>query len=189
MSGSANLIVDTARKLMSERGYAAVSYADIAERIPLRKPSIHHHFPTKASLVVTVLQQYRSQLIETTEKLDSEFSNALDKLKFIADRWELCIQEGSESFCVVTLLGAELPSLPPEVGNEVKSYFDFLGTWLAKTFAHGRQAGNLSFQASPRVEAEGFIATLHGAMLSARVYGGCSVYHDVMESTFRRLST
>jgi TetR/AcrR family transcriptional repressor of nem operon len=188
MSDSANLIVKTAHKLMSERGYSAFSYADIAERIPLRKPSIHHHFPTKASLVVTVLQQYRGQLIRATERLDNEFSNPLDRLRSIANRWETCIRDRSESFCVVTLLGAELPALPPEVGNEVKFYFGHLGSWLTKVFTEGRRSGSLSFQGSPRIEAEGFIATLHGAMLSARVYDDCSVYHDVMKSTLNRIS-
>ena len=185
----ADLIVKTAHDLIVECGYSAFSYADIAERVALRKPSIHHHFPTKVSLVVEVLRQYRGQLAQTTERLDHEFPNPLNRLKWVAQRWETCIQNQSESFCVATLLAAELPVLPQEVGVEVRHYFDHLSKWLESTFAQGRKAKRIFFRDKPRVEAQNFIALVHGAMISARVYGNCAVYQDVMRSTLNRLST
>jgi len=183
---TANLILETAHNLIAQRGYSGFSYADIAQVVAIRKPSIHHHFPTKASLVVEVLKRYREKLVQTTERLDHEFSNPLDRLKWIIQRWETCIRDRSESFCIATLLAAELPALPQEVGTEVRHYFDHLGEWLESTFAQGRR---IFFHGTPRVEAQSFMASVHGAMLSARAYGECKVYQDITLSTLKRLST
>jgi len=57
---------------MMERGYSAFSYADISAAVEIKKPSIHHHFPTKAGLVVAVLKAHRERLIQGTEMIDSQ---------------------------------------------------------------------------------------------------------------------
>ena len=44
-------ILDIAQSLVVAGGYNGFSYADISDAIGIRKPSIHHHFPTKAELV------------------------------------------------------------------------------------------------------------------------------------------
>lgn len=189
MSEMADLIVKTAHKLIADRGYSAFSYADIAQTVAIRKPSIHHHFPTKVSLVVEVLRRYRVQLAHRAEALEHEFSNPLDRLRQIVQHWETCIEDQSESFCVATLLAAELPGLPQEVGAEVRHYFEDLGKWLERTFAQGRRTGHIFFHGTPRSEAQSFIALFHGAMLSARAYGNCGVYKEITQSTLKRLST
>src|SRR5258707_7828696 len=53
---TAERILKVAEALMIERGYSAFSYADISEAVEIKKPSIHHHFPTKAGLAAAVLQ-------------------------------------------------------------------------------------------------------------------------------------
>jgi TetR/AcrR family transcriptional repressor of nem operon len=188
-SETANLILQTAQKLIVERGYFAFSYADIAQTVAIRKPSIHHHFPTKAALVVEVLKRYREQPAHTTAALDHKFYSPLDRLRSVVQHWETCIKDQSESFCVATLLAAELPVLPQEVGAEVRHYFDDLGEWLESTFAEGRRTGCLFYHDAPQVEAQSFIVLFHGAMLSARAYGDCGVYQDVTQSALNRLST
>ena len=73
-------------------------------------------------------------------------------------------------FCVCALLASELPALPPEVAVEVRAYFQFLSGWLTGVIERGAEQGTLTISAAPRVEAEAFMATVHGAMLSARAY-------------------
>ena len=52
-------ILASARAFIIGGGYNAFSYADISAVVGIRKPSIHHHFPTKAGLVRTLVRQYR----------------------------------------------------------------------------------------------------------------------------------
>src|SRR5882757_2805142 len=63
---TAERILKVAEALMIERGYSAFSYADISEAVEIKKPSIHHHFPTKAGLAAAVLKSHREKTIEGT---------------------------------------------------------------------------------------------------------------------------
>ena len=48
-------IVDEARELFRNRGYAGMSMQDLAERVGLKKPSLYTRFASKESLVPEVL--------------------------------------------------------------------------------------------------------------------------------------
>jgi TetR/AcrR family transcriptional repressor of nem operon len=41
---------------------------------------------------------------------------------------------------------------------------------------------------APQVEAEIFMATVHGAMLSARAYGDTSIFGSIMDPQLERMS-
>lgn len=90
-------------------------------------------------------------------------------------------------FCVCALLASELPALPPEVAVEVRAYFQFLSQWLTGVIERGAEKGTLAISASPRVEAEAFMATVHGAMLSARAYGDASTFGMILTPTLQKL--
>src|ERR1700727_1314322 len=111
----AERILKTAEALMIERGYSAFSYADIAEAVEIKKPSIHHHFPTKAGLAAAVLRAHREKTIEGTEQLDRQIKDPWKRLSAYVQFWERCIRGRTVPFCVAALMGAELPSLPDEV--------------------------------------------------------------------------
>lgn len=52
---TAQRILDTAQDLIRHRGYSAFSYADIADRVGIRKASIHYHFAAKEDLVLSLI--------------------------------------------------------------------------------------------------------------------------------------
>src|ERR1700761_8437182 len=142
----AERILKTAEALMIERGYSAFSYADISEAVQIRKPSIHHHFPTKAGLATAVLKAHREKLVEATVQLDLQIQNPLKRLQAYVQHWEGCIRGKTVPFCVAALMGAELPSLPPEVQVEVHLHFAALSEWLERTLKAGAAAGVIRLQ-------------------------------------------
>ncbi|RZL89198.1 MAG: TetR/AcrR family transcriptional regulator, partial [Variovorax sp.] len=46
----------------------------------------------------------------------------------------------------------------------------------------------IALRDTPRVEAEIFMAAVHGAMLSARAYGDTAIFATVMDAQLARLS-
>src|ERR1700749_3500191 len=175
----AERILKTAEALMIERGYSAFSYADIAEAVEIKKPSIHHHFPTKAGLAVAVLRVHRENTIAGTEALDRQIADPWKRLQAYVHYWEGCIRGGTVPFCVAALMAAELPSLPEEVQTEVRLHFKSLGEWLERTLKAGVKAGVIKLQDSAATEAQTLMAIVHGAMLSARATGDCEVFKTV----------
>jgi TetR/AcrR family transcriptional repressor of nem operon len=186
-SDTANRILDSAQHLIVTRGYNAFSYADIAEVVSVSKPSIHFHFATKAQLVRQLLLRYRDQVKLNLEHLSTTLSDPVAQLRAFASYWENCIRDNSASFCLCAMLASELHALPPEVAAEVKLYFDDFGAWLTATLKKGAAQGQLHLPRGAQVEAESFMASAHGAMLSARVYGDADVYARIVGGTIDRL--
>jgi len=58
---TADRILDSAQTLVQVRGYNGFSYADISAELSITKPSIHHHFPTKAALAEALIARYRER--------------------------------------------------------------------------------------------------------------------------------
>ena len=185
---TAERILDAANTLLIDRGYSAFSYADIAETVNLRKAIIHHHFPSKAGLVVAVLQRHRARISAGIKALDDEIENPLVRIRNYFRYWEGCIEGRTFSFCIGALLGAEMPSLPEEVQAEVRSHFSMLTEWFERTLRAGSKARAVQLQSTVATEAQMLIAVLHGAMLSARATGSCDVFRSLSQSALNRIS-
>ena len=84
------------------------------------------------------------------------------------------------------LLAGELPILPEDVAIEVRAYFRFLSDWLASVLAEGMRQGTIQSAYTPQVEAEVFMATVHGAMLSARAYGDGTMFGTIASAQLTR---
>ncbi|MBB5056670.1 TetR/AcrR family transcriptional repressor of nem operon [Granulicella aggregans] len=186
---TADRILQTAKSLISDRGYSAFSYADISEAVHISKASIHHHFPTKAILVVSVLKAHRDGLVQATQSLTQQVKDPLSRLEAYVNHWEGCIRNNNEPFCIAALLAAELPSLPEEVRHEVQQHFLELSGWIRSTLEEGVSKKKLKLQGTPEDEAQTFMALVHGAMLSARALGSCEVFQAVTNTALQRIST
>lgn len=187
LSGKAEEILARAHCLVVAGGYNGFSYADIADAVGIRKASIHHHFPTKADLVGTLVSRHRDAAIAGFEQLELAGSPR-EQLRIYADHWKACIGDASMPFCVCALLASELPALPPGVAAEVKAYFRLFSAWLTSVMERGHNAGALTLTYSPRIEAESFMATVHGAMLSARAYDDPAIFGIITDPLIHRLS-
>jgi TetR/AcrR family transcriptional repressor of nem operon len=187
-SSTADDILACARSLIVAGGYNGFSYADIAQVVDIRKPSIHHHFPSKADLIRTLVSRYREEAEAGLAQLETHVSDPAEQLRAYLGFWEKCIADASLSFCVCALLASELPMLPEAVASEVKAHFRFLSAWLTSVLERGVQQGRLHFTSAPSVEAEAFMATVHGAMLSARAYGDPKMFAIVTAPLLDRLS-
>jgi len=181
-------ILASARNLIMSGGYNGFSYADISEVVGIRKASIHHHFPSKVDLVRELVKRYREDGQASVAALEQNVPDALDVLKIYANHWAKCIEDASRPYCVCALLASELPSLPPEVATEVTVFFRFISSWLTSVMERGSRQGTLNLTSEPHVEAEAFLATVYGAMLSARAYGKPEVFATILQPALSRLT-
>ena len=188
LTSTSDAILNCARNLIMAGGYNGFSYADIAGVVGIRKPSIHHHFPSKVDLVRTLVARYREEAQAGIATMDRHVPDPLDQLRAYAGYWEACITDASASFCICALLASELPILPEAIALEVRAHFRGLSTWLASVLERGAQQGRLHFNGAAAVEAEMFLATVHGAMLSARAYGDPQMFGAIVTPLIDRLT-
>jgi TetR/AcrR family transcriptional regulator, transcriptional repressor for nem operon len=188
LSTTSDDILACARSLIVAGGYNGFSYADIADVVGIRKASIHHYFPSKVDLVRTLVARYREEAEAGMANLERQVSDPLELLRFYTGYWQTCIADASAPFCVCALLASQLPVLPEEVGLEVRAHFRSLSAWLTSVLERGARHGQLQLMSSPRAEAEAFMATVHGAMLSARAYGDPKIFGGVTGRLLGRLA-
>jgi TetR/AcrR family transcriptional repressor of nem operon len=181
-------IVSCAQALLGSGGYNGFSYADIAASVHISKPTIHHYFPTKADLVQTVIRRYRKQARDGIAAMERTIPGAGDRLQAYTGYWEACINDGTASLCVCAMLAAEMPAIPGVVADEVRAHFLDLTAWLAKVLEEGASAGAFHLRGTPEAEAMALMATVHGAMLSARAYRDPGVFKTIIRPSLTQLA-
>jgi AcrR family transcriptional regulator len=73
-------MIDTAEAVFAERGYAAASMDDIAERVGVSKPMLYEYFNSKEGLLLGCIRQSRTALREVTEQATMGATSAQDAL-------------------------------------------------------------------------------------------------------------
>ena len=187
LSPKAAEIALCAQSLLATRGYNGFSYADISEAVRISKASIHHHFPSKAELVQTVLRRYRAQGRAGLAALEKQVTDPLARLHAYTGYWGACIRDGSSAFCICAMLGSELSAVPELVADEVRGHFLDLAAWLTSLLEQGAAKGIFKLRAAPESEAMALMATVHGGMLAARVYGDAEVFATIVQQCVRQL--
>jgi TetR/AcrR family transcriptional repressor of nem operon len=74
------LLLQEAETLMRTRGFAAFSYADLSQRIGIRKASIHHHFPTKEALAGALIDGYLAKFEKALDEILEQEARAKNRL-------------------------------------------------------------------------------------------------------------
>lgn len=181
-------IITCARALIVAGGYNGFSYADIAEVVGVRKASIHYHFPTKVDLVRTLLQRYHEEFESGIADMENHFPDPMDRLRAYIGFWAGCIDDPSTAFCVCALLASEIPLLPQDIAQELKLHFQALSAWLTSILTQAADQGQIVLTGPAHAEAETLMATVHGAMLSARAYGDTEVFRVITDALLKRLT-
>ncbi|MEP9354657.1 TetR/AcrR family transcriptional regulator [Xanthobacter sp. KR7-65] len=188
-SSTSTDILDCARALIIAGGYNGFSYANIAEVIGIRKASIHHHFPTKLDLVCTLVSRYRAEAAKGLATLEQAIPDPLEQLRAYSGYWEACIADAQRPFCLYALLATQIPVLPEPLVLEIRAYFHVLSGWLTQVLQRGVQQGIFHLAGEAKAEAEIFMASVHGAMLSARAYGDPRVFGAIVNPMIQRLAS
>ncbi|MVW71512.1 TetR/AcrR family transcriptional regulator [Bordetella sp. 15P40C-2] len=189
LSPRASEIAAHTKILLAAGGYNGFSYADLSERVHIGKASIHHHFPSKADLVLTVVAMHREQFRAGVTALDQKLGDPLARLQGYVDYWSQCIRDGSPSMCICTMLAAEAPIIPQEITDEVRRYFEDLIGWLARVLEEGATAGQFHLRESALSEARAFMSIVHGAMLTARAMGNPEAFKSICQAAMARLKS
>ncbi len=167
LSATAERVVDAAEGLVQLRGYNGFSYDDVASLVGIKKPSIHHHFPTKAELVAVVTQRYTHRFRTALVAIEGQHAQAPERLRAYAGLFEQTFAQ-NRRLCVCGMLGTEAESLPDRVNAEVQAFFRINLDWLGAVLANGQHQGTVRAKVPAPQLAEAFFCALEGAMVLCR---------------------
>lgn len=164
-------ILRISKELIQELGSNGFSYQDIANKLKIKKASIHYYFPQKKDLLLELVLHYKQALIEFLDQIDREEKSVKKKL----ERYLLMYQEQAKQnkqICLCGVLAGEIMTLPKNLKREVQLFFEVHENWLRKIIDDEDQAREI-------------VAALQGALVISRL----SPTSNYMESTIRSLKT
>ncbi|WP_337153625.1 TetR/AcrR family transcriptional regulator [Pseudomonas protegens] len=134
-------LLTSAEILLRTKGYAAFSYADLAEDIGIKKASIHHHFPTKEGMAIAIVESYLFRFKKQLNAINDENIGVVDRLNAFALMFAHSSENGMLPLCGA--LAAELLALPESLKAITKDFFEIHLTWLQDNIKHGQVLGEL----------------------------------------------
>ncbi len=185
--GTRTRILDVAERLVQERGFNAVSYADIAADLRLTKPALHYHFPGKAELGTALLTRYTERFSAALATLDTTRRGAVAKLDGYATLYLDVLRE--DRMCLCGMLAAEYRTLPQPMQQVVLTFFVANESWLETVLDAGRDAGELQFTGTSRDTARMIISCLEGAMLVARPFADTARFSTAATNLLASITT
>jgi AcrR family transcriptional regulator len=63
VSETAERLMDLGRGTYPHAGYGGFSFRDLAAEISIKSASVHHHFPTKATMTAAVARRYGDRFL------------------------------------------------------------------------------------------------------------------------------
>ena len=159
--GTRDALIDAAEKLMRTKGYAAFSYANLAEAVGIKKASIHHHFPTKEGLGVAIVENYMARLREEFERIEVDHRNVAGRLDAFFRTFRASSGGGLLPLCGA--LAAEMAALPSDLQTLTRRFFDMQLRWLTKILEKGVANGEIPLGRGARQKAFQLLSVLEGA--------------------------
>ena len=164
--------VDTKSALLAEAetlvrtvGYTAFSYADLSERVGIRKASIHHHFPTKEALGNALIDGYLARFTKDLEQLSERRIDVKGKLTAYGEFFSAGMRDGLMPLCGA--LAADAAYLPQSMRRRVDRFFRVHLEWLEAELRGALARGEIRSDVKPERAAMLVLSTLQGASLVA----------------------
>lgn len=179
-------LLSEAEALIRTMGYAAFSYADLSERVGIRKASIHHHFPTKEVLGAAVIDSYLERFVAELDALAARPIDTKRKLSAYGDFFAASLQDGQMPLCGA--LAADAAYLPVSMQRRVKKFFELHLTWLERVLGEGMAAGEIETGQSSKGCALLLLSTLQGASIVAWALKDPSVVKPAFRQVLAQLT-
>ena len=165
------------------RGYDGFSYADLAKEVGIRKPSIHHHFPTKADLIEALLQYYSEKIFAQLNAITERDEVASAQLDQYLTLYRESLAQGTQ-LCLCVALSLSHDRLSPTALDALNGFHARSVKWLTGVFQKAEDDGSIAELDRPQVEAIAALAQVEGAQILSRAAGDVTPF-DV---SIRRLS-
>ncbi|MGH8210511.1 MAG: TetR/AcrR family transcriptional regulator [Steroidobacteraceae bacterium] len=169
-------ILDVSEALIRRVGFNGFSTRDVAEAVGIKAASVHYHFPMKADIGVAVTERYTRRFLQDLGE-PTEFDGDAKKVisRYVTSFRRALIRD--EKLCLCAVLGAEIGSLPSEVGSNTRSFFEQNIEWLKSALTACRLS-----DAKAKAYAVHVLASLEGAMIVSKTMRDESVFESVAKT-------
>ncbi len=158
-------LLEQARRLFHERGYAATALADVAAAAGVSEAVVARHFPTRHDLFLEFVGELRNATLEHWRAATAELTDPLARLHAKFDLFLQATRTRPDDFRVLHRALAEGGDAEAEA-EAVRAYYADCEALLAQVIGEGQQSGVFRRNLDPRVGAWELIRAALGYTLT-----------------------
>jgi TetR/AcrR family transcriptional repressor of nem operon len=165
-------ILDTARRIVAQKGFAAVGLNEVLAEAGVPKGSFYYYFNSKDAFGEAMMKSYFDDYLTTMDRIvaDTDKSSAEHLMRYWQNFYDTQIVDGCQGRCLVVKLGAEVSDLSETMRMAMKVGTTAIVDRVEQMIISGLADGSLSVDASPRTTAEALYDTWLGASVMAKIH-------------------
>lgn len=181
MKNKKDEILNAAQEMIQTKGYNGFSYADISQRVGIRKASIHHYFPKKEDMAVAVIQRYRETFNLLLSDINKKEKNWVAKVSQYGKLYEAVLHENK--LCLCGMLASDVETLPEAIKKEINFFFKDNVKWLSDILKTQKKFS----QEELSMRSWQIISSLQGAVIMARMSSDMDIFFSTYEGLLIQL--
>lgn len=172
-------ILKTAQTLAQSRGFNGFSYADVADKVGIRKASIHYYFPSKDDLELALLQRYNAHFSDSLAIIDQSNADCTQRLRAYGSLYRSTLESGG--ICLCGMMASDIMALPETLRAPLSVFFNEQTTWLSTLLEAGRRNGEFIFAGASEQRAQSALASLQGGLMLAHALRDVKLFDTLMD--------
>jgi len=170
--------------MLHERGYAALSVADLCADAGLKKGSFYHFFASKQELVLAAIDHYGERLRCRQREVRECGGSASERLRFLVRQIEDDLKQsrdecGSIRGCPLGNLALEMGDQDEAIRRKVAELFDVWQQNLEELLRYGVEQGEFAIL-DPKETSKRLLAFIEGSTLLAKAANDPCVFEDLL---------
>lgn len=157
-------LVGAATELIQTDGVGALSFGEIARRVGIAAPSVHHHFRRRDDLIAAVADRYRRSFDERLSAIDDE--TARNRIRSYAQIFQTTADANRS--CPCAILAGAWSDQSTETRGVITDFFEAQRRWLARQVAVGIAEGEFRSGLDPDAIAAMVLDALEGSLTTSR---------------------
>ena len=173
-------ILDSAERMVQDRGLNAMSFQALANAVGLSKPTVFHHFRNKEALALALVERCQQKYGILYGEVIQRDSRAPEKLREIASVFERGLVD--DRLCLLAALGNSVSTLPGAVQDDLRLTAALAIDRFTRVFEQGQAEQSLAFVDDPQHAAAAFLALLQGLQILARAKRDRALFRRSIET-------
>ncbi|MET7991918.1 TetR/AcrR family transcriptional regulator [Amycolatopsis sp. NPDC005232] len=166
-------LLDTARRIVLAKGYAAVGINEVLADAGVPKGSFYHWFDSKDAFGEAMMKSYFDDYFATMDRIVA--NKAKSSGEHLMQYWQYFhdtqAADDCQGGCLVVKLGAEIADLSEAMRVTTKTGTAAIVDRIEQMITDGVADGSVSIQDTPRATAETLYDLWLGASMIAKIHG------------------
>jgi len=165
-------LLDTARRIVAVKGYAAVGINEVLAEADVPKGSFYHYFSSKDAFGEAMMKSYFDGYLATMDRIvaDRDKRAAEHLMWYWQNFYDTQVVDDCQGGCLVVKLGAEVSDLSEAMRVVMKAGTTAIVDRVEQMIISGIADGSVSVDAGPRTTAEALYDIWLGASVMAKIH-------------------